>query len=166
MNDETIGLLFDVVQRLQQNIHARDSPAIVAMQGQHTLVLSDYDYLRDQAAAAAFETRAAAKAQEIDATRWVIAVPQIWLITADVISARAVSNHPLLEDEQEAITWTAYDRQDGVDYGRVAYTRRPNGEPIFAEPQVLTVGVRPGETTPGFTLLRIVLENDSEATDR
>ena len=166
MNDDTASLLFDVVERLEQNIQARDCPAIVAMQGQRKLVLSDYDYLRDQAAAVAFETRAAAKAQEIGARRWVIAVPQIWLITAGEISARAVSNHPLLEDEQEAITWTAYDHQDGVDYGRVAYTRRPNGEPIFAEPQVLTVGVRPGETTPGFSLLRILLKDDSEATDR
>ena len=166
MNDDTVGLLFDVVERLQRNIQARDCPAIIALQGQHKLMLSDYDYLRDQATAVAFETRAAAKAREIGARRWVIAVPQIWLITADEISARAVSNRPLLEHEQEAITWTAYDHQDGVDYGRVAYTRRPNGEPIFAEPQMLTVGVRPGEATPGFRLLRILLEDDSGARDR
>ncbi|WP_182881747.1 hypothetical protein [Microbispora sp. H10949] len=40
-------------------------------------MLSDYDYLRDEATAAAFETRAAAKAHEIGATRWVLAVPQV-----------------------------------------------------------------------------------------
>jgi len=163
MNDDTASLLFDVVERLQRNIHARDCPAIVALQGQRKLVLSDYDYLRDQAAAAAFEERVAAKAREIGVTRWVFAVPQIWRITAGEISARAVSNHPLLEDEQEAITWTAYDQQDGVDYGRVAYTRRPNGEPVFAEPQVLTVGVHPGETTPGYRLLRMLEDNGGSA---
>jgi hypothetical protein len=163
MNDDTASLLFDVVERLQQNIHARDCPAIVALQGQLKLVLSDYDYLRDQATAAAFEERVAAKAREIGVTRWVFAVPQIWRITAGEISARAVSNHPLLEDEQEAITWTAYDQQEGVDYGRVAYTRRPNGEPVFAEPQVLTVGVHPGETTPGYRLLRMLEDNGGSA---
>jgi hypothetical protein len=163
MNDDTASLLFDVVERLQRNIHARDCPAMVALQGQRKLVLSDYDYLRDQATAAEFERRAAAKAREVGATRWVFAVPQIWRITAGEISARAVSNHPLLEDEQEAITWTAYDQQDGVDYGRVAYTRRPNGEPVFAEPQVLTVGVHPGETTPGYRLLRMLEDNGGSA---
>lgn len=163
MNDDTASLLFDVVERLQRNIHARDCPAIVALQGQRKLVLSDYDYLRDQATAAEFERRAAAKAREVGATRWVFAVPQIWRITSGEISARAVSNHPLLEDEQEAITWTAYDQQDGVDYGRVAYTRRPNGEPVFAEPQVLTVGVHPGETTPGYRLLRMLEDNGGSA---
>jgi hypothetical protein len=163
MNDDTASLLFDVVERLQRNIHARDCPAIVALQGQRKLVLSDYDYLRDQATAAEFERRAAAKAREVGATRWVFAVPQIWRITSGQISARAVSNHPLLEDEQEAITWTAYDQQDGVDYGRVAYTRRPNGEPVFAEPQVLTVGVHPGETTPGYRLLRMLEDNGGSA---
>lgn len=162
MNDDTASLLFDVVERLERNIFARGCPAIVALQGQRKLVLSDYDYLRDEATATAFEQRAAAKAMEIGATRWVFAVPQIWRITAGEISARPVSNHPLLEDEQEAITWTAYDQQDGVDYGRVAYTRRPNGEPVFAEPQVLTVGVRPGETAPGYRLLRILLEDDDQ----
>jgi len=158
MNDDTADLLFDVVERLQRSIQARDCPAIVAILGQRKLVLSDYDYLRDQAAAAAFEARAAAKAREIGAIRWVFAVPQIWQIKAAEISARPVSNQPLLEGEQEAITWTAFDHQDGIDYGRVAYTRHPDGEPVFAEPQVLTIPVHPGETTPGHRMLRAWLD--------
>ncbi|WP_327586995.1 hypothetical protein OHA25_08285 [Nonomuraea sp. NBC_00507] len=153
MNDETAELLFDVVGRLEINILARECPAIVVLQGERLLALSDYDYLRDDQTAAAFEERAAAKAREIDATRWVLAVPQVWMITSDAIMSRAVSNHPLREGEQEAITWMSYDRQDGVDYGRVPYTRRPNGEPIFDEPEIITVGVQPEESMPGRTLL-------------
>ncbi|MBB5966438.1 hypothetical protein [Planomonospora venezuelensis] len=65
----------------------------------------------------------------------------------------AVSNHPLREGEQEAITWMSCDRDDGVDYGRVAYARRPSGEPVFEDPEVFTVGVRPHEGIPGFALL-------------
>ncbi|RBQ21199.1 hypothetical protein DP939_00205 [Spongiactinospora rosea] len=154
MNDQAAGLLFDVVARLQKSILARDCPAIVALRGERILYLSDYDYLRDEATAAAFEMRAAAKAAEINAGLWVLAVPQVWVITRDGILSRAVSNHPLREGEQEAITWMSCDQGDGVDYGRVPYTRRPNGEPVFGEPEMITVGVQPGEHMPGYTLLR------------
>ncbi len=164
MNDDTAVLLFDVVERLERNIRTRDCPAIVALQGESKLVLSDFDYLRDQATAAAFERRAAVKAREVAVVRWVFAVPQIWRITPSEVSARAVSNHPLREGEEEAITWMAYDRGDGVDYGRVAYTRRPSGEPVFAEPQVLTIGVRPAESTPGYTLLRALMDDHNGTT--
>ncbi|MFI9847173.1 hypothetical protein ACIHFD_59870 [Nonomuraea sp. NPDC051941] len=154
MNDETAELLFDVVGRLEKSIIARDCPAIVALQGERQLVLSDYDYLRDQQSATDFENRAATKAQEIAATRWIFAVPQVWVITPDTVFSRAVSNHPLREGEQEAITWMSFDQSDGVDYGRVPYTRRPNGEPVFDEPEMFTVSVRPAEHMPGYTLLQ------------
>ncbi|MEQ4720911.1 hypothetical protein [Nonomuraea sp. B19D2] len=154
MNDETAELLFDVIGRLEKSIIARDCPAIVALRGERQLVLSDYDYLRDEQSATAFETRAAAKAQEIAATRWIFAVPQVWLITPDKVYSRAVSNHPLREGEQEAITWMSFDQSNGVDYGRVPYTRRPNGEPVFDDPEMFTVAVRPAEHMPGYTLLQ------------
>ncbi|MBN6050780.1 hypothetical protein JYK22_02445, partial [Nonomuraea sp. RK-328] len=158
MNDKTAGLLLDVVGRLEKSIVSRDCPAIVAMEGERLLVLSDYDYLRNENAATAFEARAASKALEIGATRWVLAVPQVWIITADSVLSRAVSNHPLREGEQEAITWMSFDRTHGVDYGRVPYVRRPSGEPIFDEPEVFTVGVRPAESMPGYVLLRTLLD--------
>ncbi|MFF4989701.1 hypothetical protein ACFY19_21090 [Streptosporangium saharense] len=153
MNDETATLLFDVVERLEKSIISRDCPAIVLLDGHRKLALSDYDYLRDTATATAFEERAAAKAREIDAPRWVLAVPQVWVIRPDRVSTRPVSNHPLSEGEHEAITWMSFDQAEGVDYGRVLYTRRPNGEPIFAEPELFTVGVQPTPKTPGFVLL-------------
>ncbi|WP_084965915.1 hypothetical protein [Thermoactinospora rubra] len=154
MNDETAALLFDVVGRLEVSILARECPAIVVLQGERLLALTDYDYLQDDQTAAAFERRAADKAREIDAKRWVLAVPQVWVVTPDAIFSRAVSNHPLREGEQEAITWMSFDREDGVDYGRVPYTRRPNGEPVFGDPEIITVGVRPDESMPGYTLLQ------------
>lgn len=153
MNDETAALLFDVVGRLEMSILARECPAIVVLQGERLLALSDHDYLRDDETATAFEVRAAAQAREINADRWVLAVPQVWVIKSDEILTRAVSNHPLREGEQEAITWMSFDRHDGVDYGRVPYTRRPSGEPIFDEPEMVTVGVRPDVSMPGFRLL-------------
>jgi hypothetical protein len=154
VNDQTEALLLDVVARLEKSIIARDCPAIVALNGTRTLILSDYDYLRDHETARHFETRAAVKAQEIHATRWVLAVPQVWLITSERILTRAVSNHPLRDGEQEAITWTAFDHNDGVDYGRVPYARRPNGDPVFDEPEIVTIGVRPAEIMPGYMLLQ------------
>jgi hypothetical protein len=162
VNEATWALVFDVVGRLERGIAARDCPAVVALEGRRTLVLSDYDYLRDDETAAAFERRAAAKAREVGAARWVFAVPQVWLVRAEAVAARAVSNHPLRPGEQETITWMAYDADDGVDYGRVAYTRRPNGEPVFGEPEVFTVGVRPGAVMPGFTLLRLLVAEDAD----
>lgn len=165
MNDDTARLLFDVAGRLERSIRARDCPAIVAVQGQRTLVLSDYDYLRDEATAAAFERRAAATARKIGIRRWVLAVPQVWQVKAGVVSTRAVSNHPLREGEQEAITWMSFDRDDGVDYGRVAFTRQPDGEPVFAEPEIFTVRAkaRPAPSAPGYTLLQALVDDDGEA---
>ncbi|MCT9929818.1 hypothetical protein N5079_06245 [Planotetraspora sp. A-T 1434] len=161
MNEATAHLLFDVVERLEKNIVARECPALIAMEGQRRLFLSDYDYLRDRAAATAFETRAADKVLEIDATRWVMAVPQVWLFTPpSTIAVRAVSNHPLREGEQEAITWMSFDRDDGVDYGRVAYARRPSGEPVFEEPEIFDVGIRPKSEMPGFLLLQRCLPEE------
>ncbi|MFG1879299.1 hypothetical protein ACGFIV_31095 [Sphaerisporangium sp. NPDC049003] len=161
MNDVTAALLFDAVARLEKSIVARDCPAVVVLDGERRLVLSDYDYLRDESAAVTFEARAAVKAREIGAVRWALAVPQVWVFRPpDTVALRAVSNHPLREGEQEAITWMTCDRDDGVDYGRVAYARRPSGEPVFEEPEVFTVGVRPRESMPGFTLLQAYLAEE------
>ncbi|MEV0220313.1 hypothetical protein [Streptomyces sp. NPDC050704] len=154
MNQDTEHLLRDVVARLERAIHDRDCPAIVALQGKRTLVLSDYDYLRDEPTASAFEERAAAKAREIHAVRWVFAVPQVLVPVEDGVAARAVANLPLREGEQEAITWMSCDRSDGVDYGWVPYARRPGGEPVFDEPEVVMVPVQPGDRVPGAHLLQ------------
>ncbi|MFI7449611.1 hypothetical protein ACIBQX_19090 [Nonomuraea sp. NPDC049714] len=161
MNEETAHLLFDTVERIEKDIMARECPAIVAMEGTGKFVLSDYDYLRDPATAAAFEVRAAEKARQIDVTRWVLAVPQVWLFKPpSTIAVRAVSNHPLREGEQEAITWMSFDQVDGVDYGRVVYVRRPSGEPVFEEPEIFEIGVWPEETMPGLVLLRRCLAEE------
>ncbi|MEV0220687.1 hypothetical protein [Streptomyces sp. NPDC050704] len=164
VNPDTESLLFDVAGRLERAILGRDCPAMVALQGDRTLVLSDYDYLRDEPAAAAFEQRAAEKAREIHTSRFVFAVPQVWVDTDDTVQARAVSNHPLREGEREVIAWMSYDAHDGVDYGFVPYVRRPNGEPIFAEPEVFTTAVRPREQAPGWTLLRALTQDGAEPT--
>jgi hypothetical protein len=161
MTPETVALLFDVVHRLETSIVARDSPAIVALEGQRKLVLSDYDYLRDRDTAAAFETRVASKAREIEAARWVLAVPQVWIFKPpSTIAFRAVSSHALRDGEQEAIAWMSFDQGDGVDYGRVAYARHPSGEPVFEEPEIFEVGIRPREVMPGYTLLSMFLSKD------
>jgi hypothetical protein len=164
MNDETVALLMEVVGRLEESIRARNCPAMIALEGTRRLFLSDYDYLRDEATAHAFERRAAGKAQEIDTLRWVLAVPQVWVTRRGVVSVRAVSNHPLRLGEQEAITWMSFDREDGVDYGRVAYARRPDGDPVFDEPEMFTIEVRPAEGMPGITLLHALLDEDNPTT--
>jgi hypothetical protein len=162
MNPETAQLLSRVTERLQQSIRAGDCPAMVALDGPRQLTLSDYDYLRDAATAARFEERAAAMARESGACRWVLAVPQVWVIAPDVISVRAVSNHPLRPGESEAITWTAFDASDGIDYGRVLFTRRPSGEPVFADAEVVARPARPAAGMPGYTMLRAMLGEDAD----
>ncbi|GAA2401048.1 hypothetical protein [Nonomuraea africana] len=165
MNAETADLLFDVVRRLEKSIVARDCPAIVAVDGARKLVLSDYDYLRDRGTAVAFENRAAARGKEIEAIRWVLAVPQVWFFEPpSTVSVRAVSNHPLREGEQEAITWMSFDREDGVDYGRVAYARHPSGEPVFEEPEIFDVGINPRPEAPGDALLQAFVQDETEPT--
>ncbi|MFF4418880.1 hypothetical protein ACFYY8_40645 [Streptosporangium sp. NPDC001559] len=159
MNDETAALLFEVVERLQRSIAARHCPAVAALEGERRLVLSDYDYLRDPRSAVSFETRAAARAREIRATRWVLAVPLVWVTTPGTVYSRAVSNHPLREGEQETITWMSFHEDDGVDYGRVPYARRPGGEPVFDTPEMFAVGVLPARAMPGHTLLHTLFPN-------
>ncbi|WP_413810580.1 hypothetical protein [Streptomyces sp. OE57] len=164
MNDLTEALLRDVASRLQKAIQARDCPAMVALHGRRTLFLSDYDYLRDEAAAVAFENRVAETARQINTTHWVMVVPQVWLVTGGTVAARAVSNHPLREGEQEVITLMTFDVDDGVDYGFVPYTRRPNGAPVFDEPKLFTDPIRPRPEMPGFTLLTRLMHDDGPET--
>jgi hypothetical protein len=163
MKPETAELLSRVTGRLQQCIRAGDCPAMVMIDGSRQVTLSDYDYLRDDATAARFEERAAAKARQAGARRWVLAVPQVWVITPDVISVRAVSNHPLRPGESEAITWTAFDVADGIDYGRVLFTRRPSGEPVFANPELVASPARPASGMPGYTMLQAMLTDDADS---
>ncbi|MFD8716916.1 hypothetical protein ACFV2H_02500 [Streptomyces sp. NPDC059629] len=164
MNQDTENLVLDVAHRLERAILERDCPAMVALQGDRTLVLSDYDYLRDERTAAAFEQRAAEKARENHTSRFVFAVPQVWADAGDSVQARAVSNHPLRVGEREVIAWMSYDADDGVDYGFVPYGRRPSGEPIFDFPEVFTAAVRPREQAPGRTLLRVLTQDGAEPT--
>jgi hypothetical protein len=132
--------------------------------GIQPVTLSDYDYLRDDKAAADFERRAAEKALTTGATRWVIAVPQVWVIAPGMVSVRAVSNLPLRSGESEAITWMSFDLGDGVDYGRVSFTRRPNGEPVFGDIEIIAQAARPAAGMPGYTMLRHII-NDGAPTD-
>ena len=166
MNDDVVALLFVAVERLERHLRAGEYIAVVAVEGQRTLVLSDYDYLRDHTDAAAFERRAAGHARRVSAARWVLAVPQVWVINERDVAVRAASPHPLRPGEQEAITWMAFDHADGVDYGRVPYARRPSGEPVFGEPEVFTVPLLPGELMPGYTLLRSLTSEEPSEDSR
>ncbi|MFM9615519.1 hypothetical protein DF268_11790 [Streptomyces sp. V2] len=94
MNGPTADLLRDATRRLERAILERDCPAIAALQGDRKLLLSDYDYLRDQETARAFEDRAAAKAREINAVRVALVVRQVWLFATDTIYSRAVAKLP------------------------------------------------------------------------
>lgn len=165
MSPDTAALLSQVCGRLERSIQERDAPAMAALQGEQTLTLSHYDYLRDDATAAAFEDRAAAKVREIGARRWVFAVPQVWVITPEKVSVRAVSNLPLREGEQEAITWMAFDSADGVDYGLVPYGRRPSGEPVFGEPEVITTQVQAAPGMPGYRMLHALMRSGEASAD-
>ena len=161
MNELVTDLLYEVVDKLKGDIQRKDCPAIVAIDGTKQLVIRDYDYLRDRETAVDFERRAATRARELDVVRWVLAVPQVWVIDArGGIKTRAVSNLPLREGEEEAITWTAYDRDDGLDIGRVFYTRRPSGAPIFDEPEIVTRQGQMSENAPGHVLLQSVIAAD------
>jgi hypothetical protein len=155
MSPETEELLRQVTKTLKASVRAGDCPAVVGVADPNrTLTLTDYDYQRDDNAATTFERRAAAKAVQISAVRWVIAVPQVWVIAPDVISVRAVSNLPLRPGESEAITWMAFDLTSGVDYGRVPITRQPHGEPMFGDIEVVVAQASPSPAMPGYTLLQ------------
>ncbi|RFS81580.1 hypothetical protein D0T12_31520 [Actinomadura spongiicola] len=165
MNDDLAAVLFDVVERQERHIRANEYLAIAALDGQRKLMLSDYDYLRDRAAAVAFEQRAAVHVRRVAAVRWVLAVPQVWVINERDVAARAPSPHPLRPGEEEGVTWMGFDQEDGIDYGVVPYTRRPSGEPVFDDPKVFTVPVIPGDLMPGHSLLRALLDDESPTED-
>lgn len=131
---------------------------MVALHGDRTLVLSDYDYLRDDATAEAFEGRVAEQARQIHAGPFAFAVPQVWLFEQDT----AGHNLLLREGEQELIAWMSYDADDGVDYGYLPYARRPGGEPVFDDHTVFTVPVQPYGEFPGRHLLRALTHDHGD----
>lgn len=161
LSDDVAALLFDVIEQLGQDIQVGRYPAIVKLEGERTVTLIDYDYQCDPAMADAFERRAADHAYRVSAIRWVFAVPQVWVINERDVAVREVSGHRLRDGEHEAITWMALDRDQGLDFGRVHYRRRPSGEPILDEPEVFTVPMRIGPMMPGYTLLQILTGDES-----
>jgi hypothetical protein len=158
MNAETLALLNDVTGRVQRNILAMECPAIVLLSGEKDLALSDYDYLRDNDTAAAFERRAADLFHQIHGVRWVIAVPLVLIESDGGTSARAVSNDPLRPGEQEAISWMSFDRADGMDVGRLSYTRRPGGQPVWGDLETRVAPARVLPANPGYLLLTLTAE--------
>lgn len=131
MNEATENLLQDVVVKQKGLIRKRESPAIAALSGKRALTFIDYDYLRDETASRDFEERVAVRSQQLDVVRWVLAVPQV------LDDRRAVSNHSLRPGEQEAITWMSYDREDGLEFGRVPHV-------IFTVLLIVVGRIRPG----------------------
>ncbi|MEX5709140.1 hypothetical protein AB1484_12725 [Parafrankia sp. FMc6] len=156
MNTDTWTLVEDITGRVQQAVSAGDYPAILGLHGRRNLVLTDRPYLISWATALAFEIRAAARAQSNATHRWVLAVPQVWYQDGDLIEARPLFTAPVQPDEQEAITWMSCDDTDGIDYGRVPFTRRPGGEPVFDDPEFFTSPIRPLQRTPGAALHRLL----------
>jgi len=155
MNDDTWALVTDVVGRVQHAINLKQAPAIVILDGDRRQILSDYDYQHDQDTAHAFEHTAADRARALNLRRFAFAVPRVILETAPgSYDGRAVSNHPLRAGEQETIVWTAYDTAGGADFGLAGYTRRPNGRPVFDEPEIFDVPIRADDRMPGVRLLR------------
>ncbi|ABD11163.1 hypothetical protein CcI156_17935 [Frankia sp. CcI156] len=159
MNTHTWTLIEDITARVQRAVRAGDQPAILGLHGTRNLIVSDYDYLCSWATALAFEIRAAAQAQSNATHRWVLAVPQVWYDDGEIIQARPLHTAPVQADEQEAITWMSCDDTDGVDYGRVPFTRRPNGEPVFDDPEYFTSPVHSLQRTPGAALHRLLTAN-------
>ncbi|WP_018638682.1 hypothetical protein [Parafrankia elaeagni] len=156
MNDATWTLVTDVVDRVQQSIRMTDYPAIVILDGDRRQILSDYDYIHGENARTDFETRAADHAHALHARRFTFAVPQIIEMSPGNLQAHAFSVRPLRDGEQECVVWTAYDADDGVDYGWAPYTRRPSGQPIFDEPSTFHLPARPTSGFPGLRLLRLL----------
>ncbi|WP_327089183.1 hypothetical protein OIE66_00740 [Nonomuraea sp. NBC_01738] len=146
-----------MVRRLESSITVRDSPAIVALTGSRTVVLAERDYLHDSGTATAFETRAAATALRIGAVRWVFAVPQVWHYVPFNSSARPLDDLPLGLHDQEGVTWLTFDALDGVEYGRVAYVRRPRGQPVFQDVEPFDDEVIALKYMAGYTLLSAFL---------
>ncbi|WP_261558202.1 hypothetical protein [Frankia tisae] len=133
---------------------AGDYPAILGLQGDRNLSLSDYPYLTSWATALAFEIRAAATAQASHTHRWILAVPQVWYDDGEIIQARPLYTMPLQPSETETISWMSYDATDGVDYGRLPFACRPDGQPVFDDLDYFTSPVQPLLRHPGGALRR------------
>jgi len=157
MNSETAVLVEDITARVQRAVRAGDYTAIVGLHGERKLILSDYDYLINWATSLEFEIRAAAKAQANATKRWVFAVAQVWYDDGETIQARPLHTAPLQPGEIETISWMSYDADDGVDYGRVQFARRPGGQPVFDDAVYFTDPMQPLNRLPGSAMHRLLL---------
>ncbi len=163
MDIELSVLVDDVVERVRRALRAKDHSAIVVMEGRRTVVLSDSAYLRGRASAEDFERRAAADARTVAADRLALAVPQVVVVTADedAVRFRSPLTGPVREGEREAVVWMAFGVGDGVEFGMVAFTRSPDGRPVFDDPDdTVSEPLHPAAGMPGTTLLRLLLDED------
>lgn len=126
---------------------------------QRSLVLSDYDYLRDDAAAARFEEHAAAEADQAQHTSGCSPSRRC----GSSLLARSSSGPCPASRCAQVSRGHHLDSipADGIDYDRVLFTCRTSGDPAFARRRDHRRSSLLNHGMPNHTMLRRMLDDDA-----
>jgi hypothetical protein len=157
MQLSTYDHVLTAISRAQELVSQSHPAAVVVLDCQPPLTLVEHDYWQSADNAARFERRAGELAVRHQVRRATFAVPLICQEHDDGARFRPPSGLPR-KGQTEQLWVLGIDLDgDGMDLCRVLYTRRPDGTPVFADPQLLmNGGFRLGDQAPGFALVKAV----------
>lgn len=160
MNPVTAEYVLHTVELLQAHVEQRTPVAIAVLDtGSETpQVITELSYWEREETQEAFERRVATLAKEVGAVRGTLGCPMLVQEDETSFAFTGPTNHPLPPGVDEQLWVFSFDLSDGYYLNRCLFTRRPDGKPVFGEVQTYQGGTEVNEATPGFIMLRCLLE--------
>lgn len=153
MNHLTALLVEEAVLRVLTGLLAKQPAAVVGIEADEPIWLSDVTYWRQPCA---FETEAGELGRDRRSDRVVLAVPLITLARDDGTLVFRPPAGPVRPDEVELVWAISLDLSDGLDVHRCVYRSTPDGL-LFHEVQTYNGDVRIDPAAPGWQLLQSVI---------
>lgn len=162
INEATAELLFEALEKAEQLVHDGSVASVAIFGGPKKIVIS-FDYW-EPTRTVLIEQRIAQLVHEAGCEYGALVVPLVYVEGDGWDAFAPPGTLDQIPDGQEMLFAFSFDLKDGWDITREAYTRRPNGEPIFDIAQTYVGEARVLESTPGYHLLQALLsfEGDNE----
>lgn len=152
-----IELMERVVDKLEAAVLKNNlGTAVVHIDTERPLIMSDDTYWATKDTATHFEARAARRVVGHAATRWVFGTTIIIEDGEDAVRMRPPNPHfPPRQGEEEVLWLVAVDLDEGIDIARVDVTR-DGGIPTFGELLMAHGRTQLLHGAPGFEIVRTV----------
>jgi len=160
LRQDTAACLTAAVKSIIGLIKDGNDTVVVAAYGQSKTLLVGHDYwvTDGECHAVTFEHRVAREALAAQENFGALVVPVLYRQDDSGPFFRDPHN-TMIAGETPTLFCITWHEREGFDVHRVFYTRRPNGEPVFASLESLAGAVQLPESAPGAVLVRSAIHH-------